>query len=940
MKSKALRIATASLFIAVLAACGGGGGSAAPTVTPISTTLTMTGTAATGLAIPGAIVTGKCKVGTGIATTLNDGTYTLTITDGNLPCVLQTTNPVDGIKLHTVVTGGGNSVTANITPLTEMATARVLGSEPNVFFAAFDGAVATQKITSTAVQIAQADVSIVLTGTVDTAALGNFMSAPFKAATQSSPNSGDAQDKLLDALKLKLSSAQIGTLTTAFANNQTTDAIKQIVVRMTTAPTVPPTANAGAAQSVVKGTTVTLDASSSSAGAGKSLTYAWTLTTKPAGSTASLAAPTTVKPTFVADMAGSYVASVIVNDGTTASSASAVTVNASVANAAPVASAGLAQNVVVGSVVTLDGSASSDANSDPLTYAWTLTSTPAGSTATLSSATSAKPTFTANVAGAYVASLTVNDGKVSSTAGTVSITAAIANVAPVANAGIAQNVVLGANVTLDGSASSDANGDSLTYAWTLTSKPSGSATILIGTTSAMPIFITDVAGTYVATLVVNDGKLNSTAKTVAVTAAAANVAPVANAGVAQNVVAGSVVTLDASASSDANGDPLTYAWTLTAKPIGSTAALSLSTSAKPSFMADVVGAYVASLSVNDGKVGSNTATISITAAVANVAPVANAGTAQSASLGDLITLDGSASSDANGDVLTYAWSTQSFPSVFAPTINGANTARPSFSARDAGTYVFSLVVNDGRVSSTASTSTVTVANGVGPTPAGSGLVVENVFNFWTLDETTMTKRVDFSCGVGLTAIDRRPDGVTVGTDLSQIYEVNPVSGACKTLGKTPEQIKAVAVSAAGQMFGMSLSQVPRNDGSGGVAHRLHKLTSSGASQSYVFLSGATSYVTAIDFGPDGQLYGLGITLGGNSWSIVRINPETGVTTVAFAMPVVPMIGDIDIDSSGVLRTMIDGNLYKININTGALISSTTVPNFPLGASFAPIIYVP
>jgi chitinase len=39
------------------------------------------------------------------------------------------------------------------------------------------------------------------------------------------------------------------------------------------------------------------------------------------------------------------------------------------------------------------------------------------------------------VAGTYVATLTVNDGKVTSTAVTVTVTAAVANVAPVANAG-------------------------------------------------------------------------------------------------------------------------------------------------------------------------------------------------------------------------------------------------------------------------------------------------------------------------------------------------------------------------------------------------------------------------------------------------------------------------------------------------------------------------
>ena len=165
--------------------------------------------------------------------------------------------------------------------------------------------------------------------------------------------------------------------------------------------------------------------------------------------------------------------------------------------------------MVAGNTVTLDGSASSDANRDALTYAWTLTSKPAGSNASLNSTTSAKPTFNAEVAGTYVATLVVNDGKVDSVAATVTITAAVANVAPVANAGTNQNVVAGNTVTLDGSASSDANRDALTYAWTLTSKPAGSTAALGSATSAKPTFTTDVAGTYVATLVVNDPKNGS-----------------------------------------------------------------------------------------------------------------------------------------------------------------------------------------------------------------------------------------------------------------------------------------------------------------------------------------------------------------------------------------------------------------------------------------------
>jgi hypothetical protein len=469
-----------------------------------------------------------------------------------------------------------------------------------------------------------------------------------------------------------------------------------------------PVANAGTAQSILVGALVTLDGSTSADANGDLLTFAWTLTSRPTGSVATLSSLTSPKPTFTADLAGTYVASLTVNDGKGVSgNVATVSVTASAVNAAPVANAGVAQNVLTGTVVTLDGSASSDANSDPLTYAWTLTSKPAGSSAALSLSTSAKPTFTADVAGTYVVSLTVNDGKVSSTAVTASVTAAVANVAPLANAGVGQNVTTGTQVTLNGSTSSDANGDALTYLWSMTSKPAGSTATITGTTSAMPTFTADAAGIYVASLTVNDGKLNSTASTVTITAAVLNVAPVANAGVAQNVVTGTLVTLDGSTSSDANGDSLTYAWTLTAKPTGSTATLSSATSVKPTFTADLVGTYVASLIVNDGKVNSGASTVSVAAAVLNVAPVANAGAAQKVVATTLVTLDGSASSDANGDPLTFAWTLTATPTGSTATLSSSSTDKPTFTADVAGTYVVTLVVNDGKVSSSAKTVAIT-----------------------------------------------------------------------------------------------------------------------------------------------------------------------------------------------------------------------------------------
>ncbi|AQR67682.1 hypothetical protein BZG29_04340 [Janthinobacterium sp. LM6] len=394
--------------------------------------MTVNGTAATGKAIAGAMIAAKCQTGTGNATTLADGSYSLAAAGGKLPCLLQITDPADGSKLHTLVLGSGSAATANITPLSEMLTARLLGSEPAVFFAAFDSAIAGNKITAAAVKAAQADVGAVLGGVVDTTPLADFLSTPLKAATQGNPAGGDAQDRLLDALRVKINAAQLTQVVAALAKIANTDAIKQVIADIAA---IPPVAQAGPAQSVMTGTVVTLDGSASSADAGRTLSYAWTLQSRPAGSTASLSSPTSARPTFTADVAGTYVASVIVNDGKVSSNAAAVSITASAANAAPVANAGYAQNVLSGSVVELDGSASSDANGDVLTFAWKLTEKPANSTATLSSVNSARPTFTADASGLYVVKLSVNDGKASSADATVTVSAsAIDTSGPVVSA--------------------------------------------------------------------------------------------------------------------------------------------------------------------------------------------------------------------------------------------------------------------------------------------------------------------------------------------------------------------------------------------------------------------------------------------------------------------------------------------------------------------------
>jgi Ca2+-binding RTX toxin-like protein len=485
----------------------------------------------------------------------------------------------------------------------------------------------------------------------------------------------------------------------------------------------PPVAHAGPDQTGTAGSVVTLNGSGSSDADGDSLSFAWALTTIPAGSGARLSDSTAVMPTFVSDVAGQYVAELLVSDGTDNSFPDMVNINLDRGNTAPVADAGANQSVIVTDLVSLDGGGSSDVDGDGLIYAWSFMSRPPNSAATLSNANAVNPTFRADLAGDYLLQLIVNDGSLDSDPATVNVNAGHGNTAPVADAGSNQAPLVGDIVQLDGGGSSDVDGDSLTYRWSFTARPAGSATQLSSASAVMPTFEVDVAGNYLVQLIVNDGSVDSDSASVSINAGSGNTAPVADAGTDQAVLVGDSVQLDGSGSSDANGDALAYIWSFTSVPTGSAAALSDTGSVMPAFRVDLAGSYVVQLVVNDGATDSLPATVTINAedpTNANTAPLADAGPDQQVVLAStvIITLDGSGSVDPDGQSLSYLWSFLTLPAGSTATLSGAGGMSPVFGADVAGEYVVQLIVNDGMAGSAPDTVIVVADPQIVPPPEG------------------------------------------------------------------------------------------------------------------------------------------------------------------------------------------------------------------------------
>ena len=287
---------------------------------------------------------------------------------------------------------------------------------------------------------------------------------------------------------------------------------------------IPPLADAGADQTAALSQVVQLDGAATSDVDGDALVYEWSLVAVPAGSAAVLDDAGAVRPSFTVDLDGTYVAQLVVRDGAEEGRPDSVVIDT--VNSGPVADAGPDQTVAINDFVQLDAAGSDDADTDPLSYRWTMLEKPNGPGGVLDDPTIVDPTFQAKKAGDYLITLTVDDGFGPSAPDTVIITTD--NSRPVADAGADQAVFRNDVVQLDAAASIDADNDTLGHFWALIRVADGSAATLSDPSAAAPTFTADASGTYVAQLIVVDGVLESRPATVVIVAT--NRVPVANAG--------------------------------------------------------------------------------------------------------------------------------------------------------------------------------------------------------------------------------------------------------------------------------------------------------------------------------------------------------------------------------------------------------------------------
>lgn len=417
----------------------------------------------------------------------------------------------------------------------------------------------------------------------------------------------------------------------------------------------PPQAALTAPDLVCANDTVTLNGSGTKDNTPGSLTYQWALGDN------TTAEGATVTKTYA--QGGVYKVRLTVNDNSNTVCDQDAAEKTIRVNTPPTAIAG--EDIALcqrsgqeGFSVRLNGSAK-DSDGDKLTYRWDFGD---GSTGEGASAT-----HVYKDSGSYRATLTVDDGSGAACSVAVDSLNISLNRAPVAVAGQPVKACAGTPVSFDGSGSSAA----ATYTWDFGDGTKESGEKVTHTYTK--------GGSYRATLTVDDGKGTACSTAAASVPVTINSAPTVEVADAQPTCLGKTVSLNASAS-DPDGDAVKLTWDFGDGTTQSGGSSATHTYAKGGF-------YVVTVTADDGKSGSCSVASDTTYVRVNTPPVASAGQNKVCCLDQEVGFNASASTDADGNELTYKWN-------FGDG-NGAEGAKVSHTYKKNGNYKVVVVANDG-----------------------------------------------------------------------------------------------------------------------------------------------------------------------------------------------------------------------------------------------------
>ncbi|MGK7393239.1 MAG: PKD domain-containing protein [Candidatus Cyclobacteriaceae bacterium M3_2C_046] len=264
----------------------------------------------------------------------------------------------------------------------------------------------------------------------------------------------------------------------------------------------------------------------------------------------------------------------------------------------------------------------------------------------------------------------------------------------------------------------------------------------------------------------------------------------------QTALVNSTVQFNGSNSTDPDGDPLTFSWSVTASPQGSSASLDNPSQAITTFIPDLPGSYTITLAVSDGNWDpvEDQVFLEVVEAIGNPpVPVifdddqdliSADNNNNETTIGVPYVLDGSFSTDPDNDAITFSWEVIESPQGSDPQINDPQAEIVEFVADVTGEYIIGLTLEDqnGNVASTQVTLLATANPVVWNESISVDTTFPNVFEDPALPDYLLTVSAIITAELTI------EPGVVIQVEPGNKITVSSISGALIALGKADSMI--------------------------------------------------------------------------------------------------------------------------------------------------------